>query len=106
MSNLVDKKCVSHEKMTLLVPEEIKNCLDQLKQWEVLDGNKIRKIFKFEYFAEAMEFVSRVAEVAEQEGHHPDIVIHYNKVEIILWSHFVSGLSENDFIVAVKVDNI
>jgi 4a-hydroxytetrahydrobiopterin dehydratase len=56
--------------------------------------------------SQAMKFVNQVAELAEKEGHHPDIAIHYNKVEIILWTHFVKGLSINDFILAVKIDNL
>ena len=51
-----------------------------------------------------MKFVNRVADLAEDEGHHPDIIISYNKVEIILWTHAIGGLSTNDFILAAKID--
>ena len=107
MTDLIDKKILPHEKMRLLTEEEIKSYLLQLKNnWEVLDGAKIKKLFNFGDFKEAIEFVNKVAVLAEKEGHHPDILIHYNKVEIILWSHFVNGLSENDFIIATKIDNM
>ena len=53
-----------------------------------------------------MGFVNKVAEVAESEGHHPDIQIHYSQVNIELWTHSINGLSENDFIVATKIDEI
>ena len=102
-----------HEKMVLLKQEEIRDYLSQLKGWEFLDNPltgsgqvKITKEFKFEDFVKAMEFVNKIAAIAEQEGHHPDIAIYYNKVEITFWTHFVKGLSENDFIMAAKIDNL
>ena len=107
MTDLINKKCVSHEKMVKLSEEEIKNYLSELKEeWEFLETHKIVKEFKFEDFVKAMEFVNKIAVLAEEEGHHPDIAINYSKVEITLWTHFVNGLSENDFIMAVKIDNI
>ena len=107
MEDLINKKCVPHKKMVALKQEEIKDYLSQLKEgWEFLEFNKITKEFKFEDFAKAMEFVNKVAVLAEKEGHHPDIEIHYNKVNIILWTHFINGLSINDFIIAAKIDNI
>ena len=127
MFDLINKKCVPHEKMVALKQEEIKEYLSQLKDWEFLPArrsfseggetnlpmpkasegqSKITKEYKFKDFKDAMEFVNKVSVVAEKEGHHPDIEIHYNKVNIILWTHFVKGLSENDFIIAAKIDNI
>jgi len=107
MTDLINKKCVSHEKMVKLSEEEVKNYLPQLKMgWEFLETQKIVKEFKFEDFVKAMEFVNKIAVLAEEEGHHPDIAINYSKVEITLWTHFVSGLSENDFILAAKIDNL
>ncbi|OGZ70461.1 MAG: hypothetical protein A3F47_01295 [Candidatus Staskawiczbacteria bacterium RIFCSPHIGHO2_12_FULL_38_11] len=106
MENLVDKKILSHEEMEKLGEEEIKDYLSQLKNWEFLETQKIIKEFKFDDFVKAMEFVNKIADVAEKEGHHPDMAIHYNKVEITLWTHFINGLSENDFIIAAKIDAI
>ncbi|HEY4479304.1 MAG TPA: 4a-hydroxytetrahydrobiopterin dehydratase, partial [Candidatus Paceibacterota bacterium] len=68
------------------------------------DGKKISKEFKFKDFIGAINFVERVADVAEMEDHHPDIHVYYNKVVLELWTHAIGGLSENDFIVAAKVD--
>ena len=68
------------------------------------DIKKISKEYKFKDFIGAINFVERVADVAEMEDHHPDIHIHYNKVLLELWTHAIGGLSENDFIVAAKVD--
>ena len=75
------------------------------KDWKVFDDDKkISRDFKFTNFKEAMAFVYKVADLAEDEGHHPDIHIFYNRVNIELWTHAVKGLSENDFILASKID--
>ena len=78
----------------------------ELISWNLLrEGiHKLRKEFSFKGFKEAMCFVNVVAEIAEQESHHPDIYIFYNKVNIELYTHAVSGLSESDFIMAAKID--
>lgn len=68
--------------------------------------HKLRRQFKFGNFKEAIAFVNKVADVAEAEGHHPDIYIFYNKVQIDLFTHAVGGLSENDFIMAAKINGI
>ena len=106
--NWASKKCVPCEGGTPpLEAEEIKNYLPELKEgWEVLEDKKITKEFKFKNFREALEFVNKVANIAESEGHHPDITIHYNRVDIVTWTHSIHGLSENDFILAAKIDTI
>ena len=108
MTDLINKKCVPcDDGAPAMEALKIKEYLAQLKEgWEVLENRKIRKLFKFKDFKEAMVFVNKVADLAENEGHHPDIAIRYNKVEISLWTHAIGGLSENDFILAAKVDNI
>ena len=73
--------------------------------WTLKNGHLYKK-FKFKNFLEAMKFVNKVAEIAENEGHHPDFCVHYNKVEIEIWTHAINGLSENDFIVAAKIDKV
>jgi len=74
--------------------------------WVQMSGTKIRKVFKFKGFKEAMVFINKVADIAEKEGHHPDIYISYSKVTIELSTHAVQGLSENDFILADKIQKI
>ncbi len=108
MIHLSDKKCVACEGgVPPLTDAEIKTYLPQVKEgWEVTDAKKIQKEFKFNDFKEAMEFVNKIAAVADGEGHHPNIHIFYNVVKIELWTHAIRGLSENDFILAAKVDNI
>jgi 4a-hydroxytetrahydrobiopterin dehydratase len=68
--------------------------------------HRLHKLFKFKDFKEAMIFVNRVAALAEEEGHHPNFSISYNKVELELFTHAINGLSENDFIMAVKIDEL
>lgn len=104
--NLTEKRCVSCEGGTPpLSKTEAENLLKEVSNWK-LEGKMIRKQFKFKNFVEAMKFVNKVAEIAESEGHHPDMKISWNKVTLELWTHSIGGLSENDFIVAAKVDAI
>lgn len=72
--------------------------------WHVDDGRKLRKEFTFKDFRGAMKFVNTIADIAEAEGHHPDIAIFYNKVTIELWTHAAGGLTENDFILTAKIE--
>ena len=86
-----------------LAPEETVRLLGQVHGWELRDGKLVRT-FKFGDFREAMRFVDRMAEVAEAEGHHPDFCVHYSRVDVTIWTHAIDGLSENDFILAAKID--
>ena len=74
--------------------------------WQLFDGStKLKRVFVFEDFRQAVDFTNRVADIAEQEGHHPNMYIYaYNKVRIELWTHKIGGLHENDFILAAKID--
>lgn len=88
-----------------LTAEEIVLYAKDRPQWQIAsDSKKISRSFKFKNFREALAFVNKVGELAETEGHHPDIVIHYNIVTLELWTHAVGGLSINDFILAAKID--
>lgn len=104
--NLNEKKCVPCEgigqKFTL---EEIQAHLKQVKGWQARE-DKIFKTFRYDNFLEAMKFVNAMAMVAESEGHHPDFTVHYNIVEVFIWTHALDGLTENDFILAAKIDEI
>ena len=106
--DLTKKKCIPCDGGTpVLKGHRVKDLLDQLKLvWEVVDGRKIKMKFKFKDFGQAMEFVNKVADLAEDEGHHPNIKIYYNKVVIELTTHVIGGLSENDFILASKIERI
>lgn len=103
--DLTKKKCVPCEGgVPPLEGDAVALHLKAVPQWKQ-DGDKIVRDFKFKDFVENMAFVNKVAEVAEAEGHHPDLFIHgWNKLTVTLWTHAVGGLTENDFIVAAKVD--
>ncbi|TSC73411.1 MAG: pterin-4a-carbinolamine dehydratase [Parcubacteria group bacterium Gr01-1014_70] len=108
MDELSRKKCKPcEEKTPPLSADEQEVFLKELPVgWRVIEGKKIEKEFSFADFVRAMAFVDMVADVAEGEGHHPDIHIHYNKVRIELWTHAIGGISENDFIVAAKIEQM
>ncbi len=90
-----------------LAGEAITTYLRETVGWSAsADSKKIFREFTFKDFAEALRFVNTVATIAESEGHHPDIFIWYNRVKIELWTHAIGGLSENDFIVAAKINAI
>ena len=108
MSTLAKKRCMPCEKgVPPLNPQEAEKFLKELDQWMLIDDAKmLAKSFRFKNFVEAMQFVNKVAEIAEGEGHHPDITISYNAVGLELTTHAIDGLSENDFILAAKIDEI
>ncbi len=82
--------------------------IEKVKDWSLIrdSEHKLRRQFKFDDFKASLSFVNKVGEIAEAEQHHPDIYIFYNKVQIELFTHAVGGLSENDFIVAAKIDEL
>jgi 4a-hydroxytetrahydrobiopterin dehydratase len=105
--DLVSKKCEPCEGGTPLTKEQAIEYLSDLKAtWEMESDKKIKSEFEFGDFKQAITFVDKIADIAESEGHHPDIHIFYNKVLIELWTHAVNGLSENDFILAAKIEKV
>lgn len=75
-------------------------------EWVAEDEHHLFRSFKFDNFIHALDFTNRVGDIAEKEQHHPDIYLTYGKVEIKLWTHNIGGLSENDFILAAKIDEL
>lgn len=108
MESLIQKKCVPCESwMPPLTKDKVDPLIKQLKlDWEVVEGKKIKHQFKFKDFKGALRFVNKVADLAESEGHHPNIHIYFNKVVVDLTTHNIKGLSENDFIVAAKIEGL
>jgi 4a-hydroxytetrahydrobiopterin dehydratase len=104
---LVTKKCVPCESGgPKLEPPRIMELLPQVPTWNV-KNERLCKSFEFTDFMTAMSFLNRVAELAEQEGHHPDFSLHhYRHVDFTVFTHAVGGLSENDFILAAKIDRL
>ena len=104
MEDLSRKFCVACEAGTPpMSRKEAEEMALQVPGWE-LEENRLIRRFRFKDFREAMVFVNRVADLAEGEGHHPDIYISWNRVRLELTTHAIKGLSENDFIMAAKVN--
>lgn len=87
--------------------EQSLDYIQKVNEWQLVEEKAIEKIILFRDFKQAIAFVDKVAEIAESEGHHPDIFIFgYNKVKLVISTHAIGGLSENDFILASKIDRI
>lgn len=108
MTDLFSKHCVPCEGGTKpLEPAVSSEHLLEIDQWHLIDDEAIEKTLLFKDFAEALRFVNKVGAIAEAEGHHPDIsIFSWNKVKISLSTHAIGGLSDNDFILAAKIDAI
>lgn len=113
--DLTVKHCVPCEGGTPPLPNAEEDTLHkEVSDWLLLRDpsassgqvHKLRKQFTFKTFPDAIAFVDKIAPIAEAEGHHPDIYIFYNKVQLDLFTHAVGGLSENDFIMAAKINKI
>lgn len=91
-----------------MTPEEATEQLKELPGWELLSGpDRIRKSWTVKHFMAGLEFFQKVAEIAEAEGHHPDLhLIGYRNVSIEIWTHAIQGLSLNDFILAARIDQL
>lgn len=108
MTQLAQKQCTPCKGgVEPLKSEEILSHVEQLQAgWSVVDGHHLEREFSFDNFRQGLEFVNKVGELAEQEQHHPNILLTYGKVVVHLWTHKIDGLHENDFILAAKIDAI
>jgi len=103
---LAKKKCLPCEGgIPPLTVEQVQNYLKNVSGW-ALNNNFIEKEYGFKTYLEGLNFIYSVGKLAEDEGHHPDIFLGYKKVRIILTTHTIGNLSENDFILATKIDEI
>jgi len=105
---LAKKKCIPCEgNVPQLSEAEAMELLKQLDDWSLIDeAHLLAKRFRFKDFAHTMEFLNKVAAIAEEEGHHPDLTVSYGSATVELMTHAIGGLSENDFIVAAKIDEL
>lgn len=85
---------------------EIVELSKQVDAWEVVEEHHLRRRYEFPNFRRALEFVNRVGEVAESEGHHPDISFGWGYCELVIYTHAINGLTESDFILAAKIDGL
>jgi 4a-hydroxytetrahydrobiopterin dehydratase len=107
MSGLSARECVPcRGGVPPLEGEEIRKLLKELDGWEVVSEHHLKKRYKFGDFRESLAFVNRVGELAEQQGHHPDICFGWGQAEITIWTHKIDGLTESDFILAAKIDEL
>lgn len=90
-----------------LEDKAIEELLEYLSQdWAVTNEHHLEKEYKFKNFKQALEFVNKVGELAEAQGHHPDVYLSWGKVKLTIWTHKINGLHKNDFILAAKADEL
>lgn len=107
MSELSSRQCVPcRGGVPALKGEEITPLLNQLSGWDVINQHHLKKNYRFANFKESLAFVNRVGELAEDQGHHPDICFGWGQAEITIWTHKIDGLTESDFILAAKIDEL
>jgi len=108
MPPLAEKECVPCKGgVPPLKGEELERLRRELKpEWKVLGDHHLEREFKFKNFREALEFTNRVGELAEAQGHHPDIYLAWGQVKVTIWTHKIDGLAESDFVLAAKVDRL
>lgn len=106
--NIASKHCVPCTGATApLSPLEQQELLKALHpDWKVVDEHHLERSFRFANFREALSFTNKVGELAEMEGHHPDIHLAWGKALVKIWTHKINDLTESDFILAAKIDNI
>jgi 4a-hydroxytetrahydrobiopterin dehydratase len=105
MSELASKSCVPcRGGVPPLGGRELEVLAKEVPQWRVVDGHHITRAFSFPDFRQALAFVNKVGELAESQGHHPDIALSWGQVTITTWTHKIDGLTESDFILAAKID--
>ncbi len=108
MMELSEKKCIPCEGgIPPLNEKEISEYIERVsKDWKVIDSNKITREFYFVSYRHTIDFVNKVANLAEEEGHHPVLHVYFGRIVAELWTHSINGLSENDFILAAKIDKL
>jgi len=107
MNELATKTCVPcRGGVPPLEGKELEALAKQVPAWNVIEGHHITRSFGFPDFRQALAFVNKVGELAEQQGHHPDILLCWGKAEVTTWTHKINGLTESDFILAAKIDRL
>lgn len=107
MAELASKTCVPcRGGVPPLAGKELENLAKEVPQWKVVNGHHITREFKFPDFKQALTFVNKVGDIAEGQGHHPDIFLTWGKAEVTTWTHKIDGLTESDFILAAKIDKL
>jgi 4a-hydroxytetrahydrobiopterin dehydratase len=104
---LAEKQCIPCQGgVPPLKGAEIEKYRAEIPEWNVVNEHHLERVFTFPDFKTALEFVNRVGELAEEQGHHPDLLLSWGRVEVRIWTHKVDGLTESDFILAAKIDRL
>ncbi len=108
MNALAQKECVPcRGGVDRLTGNALEKLATELQSgWRIVDSRQLEKEFNFKNFREALDYTNRVGELAEAQGHHPDIYLAWGKVKLTIWTHKVDGLTESDFILAAKADEL
>ena len=108
MSDLVKEKCVAcRADAPRVTDDELPDLLKQIPDWQPITNNsvlKLNKVFNFDNYSDAISFTNKIAQLAEEEDHHPAILLEWGRVEVTWWTHKIGGLHKNDFIAAAKTD--
>jgi 4a-hydroxytetrahydrobiopterin dehydratase len=108
MGTLAEKECVPCKGgVPPLKGNDLARLHGELKPaWQVIREHQLEREFKFKNFREALSFTNQVGELAEVQGHHPDIYLSWGKVKVTIWTHKIDGLTESDFVLAAKIDKL
>lgn len=110
MTDLTERKCEAcRADAPQANPEEIAEYMAELPDWEIVEAGgvkQLRRQYKLKNFAQALDFANKVGEIAEQEDHHPSILVEYGKVTLTWYTHKIKGLHVNDFIMAARSDRL
>jgi len=105
--SLADQRCIPcRGGVPPLKGDAIKNLLAQIPGWEAQNEHHLFRVFRFPDFKTALDFVNRAGAIAEEQGHHPDLLLAWGKVEVTIYTHKINGLTESDFVLAAKLDRI
>jgi len=105
--SLAEKKCLACSgDLPRLTDEEQKKLMGELDDWKIDRDGHLNRVFKHEDFQAALTLANRVGEIAESEGHHPDLLVRWGELGVTIWTHKVNGLTESDFILAAKIDEL
>jgi len=108
MNTLAERQCVPCKGgVAPLKGQELARLARELAGgWQVVEERQLEKEYRFKDFREALGFTNKIGELAEAQGHHPDIYLAWGKVKLTIWTHKVNGLTESDFVLAAKADRL
>ena len=107
MSDLARKECVPCQGGVPPIEDSLRQeLIVKLNGWEIVNNHHLSKTYAFSNYAEALDWVNRISQIAEQENHHPDVFLAWGQVRIDIWTHKIDNLTESDFILAAKFDSL